>query len=378
MKQFFSSLMLCVMILGLVMAACSSPAPQPPRIEEISFESGPFYVVGDLRLPEGTGPFPVVLFVHGSGIDARPSAGAYEPTMERMARAGYATFAWDTPGAGESTGQFSRTRRLHEKAQILLDAIEMLKARPDIDRHRIGLKGASQAGYVMPLVLSQSEDIAFLICISCPGMSGVDQTTYQAMALAICAGVPEEQADRRAELLAELDAARSYETYEEYVRYRQVIGDLLAIASNAPQGYGFEVVPEEAWLLNDPEIEDWWNPIEVMQQTTIPVLAIFGDRDPRMDPIQATYAYRQALEQAGNPKSRVELFPKANHDLVVSETGCPDDDIRLLEQYVKDRGYASLNEAQEALQKDPGQMSEYPFAPGYLDTIEAWLKDLRR
>jgi pimeloyl-ACP methyl ester carboxylesterase len=207
-------------------------------------------------------------------------------------------------------------------------------------------------------------------------MSGADQTTYQHMAMALCTGTPEGQSDRRNELLAELDAARSYQTYEEYVRYREVIDDLLAIAPRAPQGYGFEVVPEEAWLVNDPEIEGWWNPIEVMQQTTIPVLAIFGDRDPRMDPIQAAYAYRQALEQAGNDKSRVELFPKANHDIVVSETGCPGDDLRLLEQYVKDRGYASLSEAQEALQKDPGLMSQYPYAPGYLDLVEEWLRGL--
>ena len=370
--------MLCVMILCLVMAACSSLTPQPPRVEEISFQSGSFHVVGDLRLPAGKGPFPVVVFVHGSGTDDRTNGGFALPIMERMARAGYATFSWDTPGSGESTGEFSRTRRLHEKAQILLDAIEVIKARPDIDPQWIGLNGGSQAGYVMPLALSRSQDIAFMICGACPGMSGVDQSTYQAMALAICEGVPEEQAGRRTELLAELDAARTYETYEEYVHYREVITSLFAIAPNAPHGYGFEVVPREAWLANDPEIEDWWNPIDVIRHTTIPVLAILGDRDPRIDPIQAAIAYREALEQAGNPRSRVELVPGANHDMIVSDTGCPDDDNRRLMQYVQSKGYASLSEAQEALRKDPGLISEFPFAPGFLDTLEQWLKDLRR
>jgi len=34
-------------------------------------------------------------------------------------------------------------------------------------------------------------------------------------------------------------------------------------------------IPEEAWLENDPEIEDWWNPVEVLEQVRIPVLAIW-------------------------------------------------------------------------------------------------------
>ena len=48
-----------------------------------------------------------------------------------------------------------------------------------------------------------------MICVSCPGMSGADQSTYQPMALALCTGTPKGQADRRQELLAELDAARA-------------------------------------------------------------------------------------------------------------------------------------------------------------------------
>jgi hypothetical protein len=63
--------------------------------------------------------------------------------------------------------------------------------------------------------------------------------------------------------------------------------------------------------------------------------------------------------------------------MIVSDTGCPDDDTRWLEEYVKSKGYASLSEAQEAVRKDPGLMSAFPFAPGFLDTIEEWLRDLR-
>jgi uncharacterized protein len=395
MKTFTLRFLYCVVILALALAACTSSAatssistptatpqqPQPPRVEEITFQSGSFHVVGDLCLPEGTGPFPVVLFVHGSGPADRTGEGSYPPIMERMARAGYATFAWDKPGTGESTGELREPTLRHQRAQIVLDAIEVMKARRDIDAQRIGLWGISQAGYVMPLALMQSKDIAFMICVSCSGMSGADQTTYQDMAMALCTGTPKSQADRRTELLAELNAARTYQTYEGYVRYRATIDDLFGTTSHAPNGYDFEVVPEKAWQANDSENEHWWNPIEVIERVKIPVLAIFGDKDPQIDPIQGAYAYREALKQAGNSLSRVELFSKANHGIVVSETGCPADDLQWLERYVNTLGYESLSEAQAALREapfDPEILSVYPYAPGYLDLIEEWLRGLRR
>ena len=77
-------------------------------VEEITFHSGPFTVVGDLQFPAGAGPFPVVVFVHGDGPNSRTSGVTYPPIMERMLRAGYATFAWDKPGTGESTGEIDR------------------------------------------------------------------------------------------------------------------------------------------------------------------------------------------------------------------------------------------------------------------------------
>ena len=97
--------------------------------------------------------------------------------MESMLKAGFATFAWDKPGTDESTGTLREPNLRHKRARILLDAIELMKARPDIDPTKIGVWGDSQAGYVIPIALTQTNDIAFVICVSCPGESGHDQTT---------------------------------------------------------------------------------------------------------------------------------------------------------------------------------------------------------
>jgi uncharacterized protein len=127
----------------LLLNACASATPQPARIEEITFQSGEFNIVGDLRTPTGTGPFPVVLFVHGDTPGAnRTFFGMYLPIMERMLQAGYAVFSWDNPGAGESTGTTDCQQITQQQAQIVMDAIEVMKAYPGIDPERIGLWGA--------------------------------------------------------------------------------------------------------------------------------------------------------------------------------------------------------------------------------------------
>ena len=254
-----------ILIGTLLLLTSCKPHTQEPSIEEITYQSGKFSLACDLRLPGGIPPYPAILIVQGSGPADRTEGGTYLPVFERMLKAGYAIFSCDKPGSGESTGTIDDQHVIQQRAQIVLDAIEVMKNRSDINSDRIGLAGISQAGYVMPRALSLSDDIAFMVCISCPGNPGVDQTTYQIMKSAICEVVPEEKIAQLQALLTELDQARSYQTYAEYVHYREVISSLLGIASHTPQGSGFEVIPEKAWMANDPEIEHWWNPVGVVR-----------------------------------------------------------------------------------------------------------------
>ena len=344
---------LVTIMLGiLLLLTCCKPQTQEPSIEEITYQSGEFRLACDLRLPGGIPPYPVILIVQGSESADRTEGGSYLPVFEHMLSAGYAVFSCDKPGTGKSTGTIDDNHLIQQRAQMVLDAIEVMKTRPDIDPGRIGLAGISQAGYVMPRALSLSDDIAFMVCISCPGNPGVDQTTYQIMKSAICEGVPEKETALLQTLLTELDEARSYQTYAEYVHYRQVISNLLGIASHTPQGNGLEVITEKAWMANDPEIERWWNPVSSIQQASIPILAFFGDKDPLIDPIQGDLAYRQALEKAGNPYSNVILVPGANHGMTLVETDCYNNQLKA------------------------AQSGNYTIAPEFLDTLEQWLMEM--
>ncbi len=326
-------------------------ATEQASTEEILFHSGPFKLVGDLRLPQGQRPLPVVIFVHGDGPNSRTAGGTYEPIMERMLRVGYATFAWDKPGTGESTGVIDHSRMIEQRAQIVLDAVSMLQDRPEVDPDQIGLWGISQAGFVMPAVLSQSDDIAFMIAVSCAGGPGVDQGAYLVASQAVCAGLAEEDRERVAHLLSAVEWA---ETYDDYVRYKRELLSYPALVAlgEADVGIHMDIRPETEWHPPNLDGEYFWDPMEVIEGTSIPVLATFGEKDTQVDPIQGAQAYRQALD-GGDPRSRVELFPGADHNIIRAETGC-------------------LSERER---RPPKDRTDYP--PEYLDLIEEWLRALR-
>ena len=118
-------------------------------------------------------------------------------------------------------------------------------------------------------------------------------------------------------------------------------------------GYRMGVMPEAAWHMPDLQGEYFWNPIKVIEGVSIPVLAIFGEKDTQVDPIQGAQAYREALERAGNRNFRVELIPGSDHNIILSETGC-------------------LEERENRARQEWTN-----YAPEYLDLLEDWLRELR-
>ncbi len=337
-----------LLALLLIGTACGSAQHEP---EEIAFDSGPFHIIGELRLPAGDGPYPMILFVHGDGPNNRTSGVTYPPIMERMLRAGYATFAWDKPGTGESTGEIDRKRLVDQRARIVLDALALIEQHAEIDAGRIGLWGISQAGYVMPRVLSQSEKISFVIAVSCPGQAGVEQGAYLVSAQARCDGAPEEDVRLLRNHLAAVEYA---DTYDEYLRHVSILRGIPAFMELDRYGVRTDGRSKDEWHVPDLEGDYFLDPMEVVARITVPVLAFFGELDTQADPYQGAQAYREALALAGNPVSRVELIPDSDHNIILSETGCLEERNRRTARGWRD------------------------YAPEYLDILEQWLRERRR
>jgi pimeloyl-ACP methyl ester carboxylesterase len=320
----------------------------PIQVEEITFQSDHFTLVGDLQTPDSEGKHPLILFVHGDGPTTRTGSRTYEPIMDRMLRAGYAVFSWDKPGTGESTGEFvDGAWIVTDRASILVDAVESLKKHPAIDPERIGVWGISQAGAVMPMALTKTDDIAFMIVVGGPGVDSIDQFAYLIGQQALCAGYSEEEASLAQQSFAGLARANTYREYQEnWVAFSSIEmpADLNFTGKN--------LTPEEDWSPWNRAVDAFFNPMEVIERTTIPVLAFFGEKDTQVDPFQGAQAYEEALQKAGNQHYRVELIPGVDHNIVLCESGCMD---------ARDRR---------------SRADWLKYAPEYLDLMEEWLVQL--
>jgi len=313
--------------------------------KRIEFESGQFKVVGELRIPSGEGKYPLVIMVHGDG----PAWRNYFYTLKKcFLRAGYATMMWDKPGTGQSTGKFSLQHLQAERAEILLDAIESVRSHPRIDPNRIGVWGISQSGYVIPRALEKTENITFMILVGVAGQNGIEQTAFFVSQQIQCEGYSEDEAKEAERLAVNVLIAK---TYDEYVANGKALLEKFPIVKDLDFMAG--ILPEERWKPKDPEGEAYFNPISIIERTKIPTLVVLGEKDRNVDPIQAAEAYAKALTKAGNPNFRVELFPGADHNIILCETGCQ-----------KERNKRSRTEWAN-------------YAPEYLELMEDWLQKIQ-
>jgi pimeloyl-ACP methyl ester carboxylesterase len=311
--------------------------------EVIRFESRQFKVVGDLHLPDPGKRQPVIIWVHGDGPARRSLSGMPNLIMKSFLDTGFACFYYDKPGYGESTGEFSRGKLFEERAAILIDAVKALKNHPAVDPAQIGLWGISQAGWVMPLAAAATEDIAFMIAISCAGTDSLEQSAYLVEKQVLCEGYGEEEAKKVRQYYSQRARARNYEEYLEAAEYLDKNPVISAMRwGGIKSEEQFSPMPENHQI--------FYNPMADVEKMTIPVLAVYGDRDTQVDPFQAKNAYEQALKKGGHPLSRVEIFRGADHGIILSKTGC-------------------LKEQRER------RSAEY--APGYVDLMVIWLESLK-
>ncbi len=77
-----------------------------------------------------------------------------------------------------------------------------------------------------------------------------------------------------------------------------------------------ELAQEDRWSPWPQDIDAFIDPMKIIQQTIIPVLALFGELDKNIDPVQGAQACETALQTAGNQHNQVVVIPRAEHVFV--------------------------------------------------------------
>ncbi|WP_395794078.1 alpha/beta hydrolase family protein [Aquimonas sp.] len=139
-----------------------------PRIEDVEFESHGVALSGSIVFPADQPVHAAVVFIHGSGRQARSLAVA-----QRFAQAGIAALVYDKRGAGASGGEYEGNQSVSQKnIELLADdavaAIETLAGHPGLGGVRVGFAGISQAGWIAPIAAQKSPRASFLLLWSSP------------------------------------------------------------------------------------------------------------------------------------------------------------------------------------------------------------------
>ena len=118
---------------------------------------------GMLFVPEGEGPFPAAVIVHGSGTSRRDS-GWYLTLTQYLQENGIAVLLPDKRGSVQSEGDW-RTSSFKDLATDALAAIAFLKDQEKVALSHVGVLGMSQGGRIAPIVASDSSDVAFVVSV---------------------------------------------------------------------------------------------------------------------------------------------------------------------------------------------------------------------
>ncbi len=254
------------LVVSIFFVQCHAQESYRHKAEDVKFESEGVILDGRLWLPQKEGPHPAIVCAHGSGR-APKSAGRF--AAGHFTKLGIAYLCYDKRGVGGSGGVYVQRYNASEQNLKLLAkdvsaGVAYLRSRDDIDGDQIGLWGASQAGWIIPIVAATAENIMFTILISGPTVTVGEENTYSHITGDGSTAVTLSQAEISRRL-----------------------------KEKGP--YGFDPYP-------------------YLKEQTMPGLWLLGEKDESI-PIPETLAILDRLIKEDNREFQYKLYPGASHSL---------------------------------------------------------------
>ncbi|WP_405094036.1 alpha/beta hydrolase [Micromonospora sp. NBC_01392] len=282
-----------------------------PETTELSFRHGDDVLVGDLVRPPWPGPYPAVVFVEGSG----PGGRDQREWQTRLAAAGFASLAYDKPGSGASTGDWTR-QSMTDRADETLAGVNALRARSDVHAGAVALIGGSQGGWVAPLAASRSPAaVAAVVSVSGPGVGVVAQEEYRLGHQLTATGFTADDARQALALFHEqIDRVRAGDdpaaVHAAQARWHDAPWYAL-LAGTSPASIAFLAGIAE----HDPE--------PALAALRCPLLAIFGADDVQVPVGASVRALDRILVDARHTDHTIVVFPGADHGIRVRGARAP-------------------------------------------------------
>ena len=175
---------LVLLLLPVIFKAKGQPALVGPDLSELEYSEiffenrhEGFQLAGMLFLPEGDGPFPTAIIIHGAGTSRRNRVW-YLSVAKHLQDNGIAVLLPDKRGSEKSEGEWVGAN-FEELATDTLSAIEFVKDQQMFEYSTIGLIGMSQGGWIAPVVATKSDDVSFVVSMSGAAVTTDEQLLHE-------------------------------------------------------------------------------------------------------------------------------------------------------------------------------------------------------
>jgi fermentation-respiration switch protein FrsA (DUF1100 family) len=311
--------------------------PYPYIDEEVTYENvkDGVTLAGTLTMPRTGGPFPAVILITGSGPQDRDeSIFGHRPFLvlaDFLTRRGIAVLRVDDRGVGGTKGDVLQATS-EDFARDVLAGVQYLKTRKEIDPKRIGLIGHSEGGCIAPIVSTQSSDVAFIVLMAGPGVTGDIIIEGQIVGLLKAQDADQTLIDTTIQDQRHIIEVIKSETDPDIAKekIRKIVTDAVSRLDEKQkkiiqyqEGYVDAQVRKATskWLrffvTHDPK--------ETLRKVKCPVLAINGSLDTQVPAKVNLSAIEQALREGKNPDFTVKELPGLNHLFQTAKTGGVDE-----------------------------------------------------
>jgi uncharacterized protein len=313
--------------------------PKPPfpyRSEAVTYEnaSAGVKLAGTLSIPAGTGPFPAVILISGSGAQDRDETIlGHKPFLvlaDFLSRRGVAVLRVDDRGVGGSTGSSSASTS-EDFAGDVLSGVALLKKRGEINPKKIGLIGHSEGGLIAPIAAARSQDVAFIVLMAGTGISGREILSDQGELILKASGATESELNLQRKAQKRLIEILDHETDEKAVRAK--LASALKDLSDALPESERKTLTDAGADFTDAAINQtnnaWFrfflkfDPRPTLRRVHCPVLALNGEKDLQVPCKRNLAEIEKALRAGGNSRIKTVELTGLNHLFQPCKTGAP-------------------------------------------------------
>ncbi|HEY8378531.1 MAG TPA: alpha/beta fold hydrolase, partial [Nannocystis sp.] len=321
--------------------------PKPPfpyAVREATFPSAAkdkVTLAGTLTLPQGTGPFPGVVLLTGSGPQDRDeSLMGHKPFLvlaDHLTRAGFAVLRFDDRGVGGSQGVLEKASQA-DLAGDARGALDWLARQPEVDSKRLGLIGHSEGAMIAARAAALDKRVGAVVMLAGPGVSGREILTQQLIAIARARALAQADIDAQValqkQLLAALGARKPRPELEAILR------KLVALQTEAATPEQIDaLVAASIASLDTPWFHDFLEAdprVDLRKLKKTPVLALIGSLDLQVPASENIPEIEKALAKAGNKDVTVKTLPGLNHLFQRAKTGSPSEYSEIEETFSPD------------------------------------------